>query len=143
MQIVEEVGRCGPAYAIFESAFKTACLDVVAPYNSVWASLLTYLLVGVVAAALAIGLTTLYMRTSPEPAATDRHSSSEQATTKPAAEKAIQQAEGDAPPDRERTSSLGPLSAENNEEVEEDDVLVRPFTCSIEKMRPPPSTGNV
>ncbi|XP_075724501.1 uncharacterized protein LOC142767169 [Rhipicephalus microplus] len=140
--IVEEVGRCGPAYAIFESAFKTACLDVVAPYNSVWASLLTYLLVGVVAAALAIGLTTLYMRTSPEPAATDRHSTSKHAVTKPAADDAIQ-AEGDAPPDRERTSSLGPLSVENNEEVEEDDVLVRPFTCSIEKTRPPPSTGTV
>ncbi|KAH7949246.1 hypothetical protein HPB49_006634 [Dermacentor silvarum] len=58
----EEVGRCGPAYAIYESALNTVCGDLVAPFNSMWVCLLTYLLVGVVALVLALSLSTLYMR---------------------------------------------------------------------------------
>ncbi|KAL1426969.1 hypothetical protein MTO96_003266 [Rhipicephalus appendiculatus] len=140
--MVEDVGRCGPAYTIFESAFKTACQDVVAPYNTFWVSLLTYLLVGVVAVVLALGLTALYMRTPAEPTATTHQSTSEHAVTQLAAGDTIQQADSDQPPDRKHSSSLGPLSGENNEE-EGDDVLVRPFSGSIEKTRPPASTESI
>ncbi|XP_070380596.1 uncharacterized protein [Dermacentor albipictus] len=65
--VKEDVGRCGPAYAIYESALNTVCLDLVAPYNSMWACLLTYLLVGVVALVLALSLSTLYMRAAEAP----------------------------------------------------------------------------
>ncbi|XP_077528191.1 uncharacterized protein LOC144139813 [Haemaphysalis longicornis] len=59
-RVRRDVGSCKPVHAMYSSFLKTTCLGFVAPFNSHWVCVFTYLLLGIVACVLAYRLSTLF-----------------------------------------------------------------------------------